>query len=190
MSYRRTLRTIAALTVAGGLLLGPLAPSAGAVTPPNFKTPFKGLILIDPSSGQTLLEQNAETVVPPASLTKIMTLRLAYKALQEGTVKLDEVVTVSERAWAQNCPDCSVMFLEPGMKVSFGELLKGVAIASGNDACIAVAERISGTVELFVDKMNQEAQALGLKNTRFVDPHGLFRYTGKCLGQAHRPCRR
>lgn len=177
MISRRTFALLFSL-LALCFTLAPARPAAAAETlfevpAPIFGQAYRSLYMIDADTGQELLADQPDLPLPPASLTKIMTLRLAYRALEEGKVTLDEVITVSERAWAQNCPGCSVMFLEPGMKISFGELLKGIAIASGNDACIAVAERLGGSVEGFVQMMNDEAKALGLEVTYFVDPHGL-----------------
>lgn len=146
----------------------------GATVPPLTVQATSALIM-DFGSGQVLLEQNADQPLPPASLAKIMTLRLAFKALKEGKVKLDDDVTISVNAWSGNpvFRGSSVMFLKDGTKVKFGELLKGIGIVSGNDASVAVAEHLAGSVDAFVSMMNQEAKSLGLTQAVFVDPHGL-----------------
>jgi D-alanyl-D-alanine carboxypeptidase (penicillin-binding protein 5/6) len=127
-------------------------------------------LLIDHASGQVLAAQGADQKVEPASLTKIMTSYLAYAALRDGRIKLEQVVPVSEKAW--KAPG-SRMFIEPKKPVTVGELLSGVIIQSGNDASILIAEAIAGTEESFVRMMNTEAQRLGLTQTHFVNATGL-----------------
>lgn len=130
---------------------------------------------MDAASGQVLFYQNGDEPLVPASLVKIMTLRLAWKALKEGKVKPDDIVTVSQNAWASNpkLAGSSLMFLNVGDKVKFMDIMRGIAIPSGNDATIALAEHLAGSVDVFVQQMNQEAQRLGLKTVRYVDTHGL-----------------
>lgn len=130
-------------------------------------------ILIDANSGKVIVENKSEERLAPASLTKIMTAYVANYELQEGNIRMDDQVVVSNNAWAQKFPGSSVMFLEPGKPVTVEQLLKGVDIASGNDATVALAEHIAGSERAFVDLMNQHAQLLGLKNSHFVNPHGL-----------------
>lgn len=140
--------------------------------PADLVTEARAALLVDAQTGQILFDHNAEASMPPASLTKLMTMRLALQAVHDGRVKLTDPVHISVNAWYQNVGG-SGMFLEPNTQVPFGELLKGIAIVSGNDACVAVAEHLGGTVDGFVRMMNEEAQLLGLTTARFVDPHGL-----------------
>ncbi|MBZ0125100.1 MAG: D-alanyl-D-alanine carboxypeptidase [Rhodocyclaceae bacterium] len=130
----------------------------------------KSWLLMDYSTGQALASYNPDERVEPASLTKLMTAYVALSALKEGRLKPDQAVPVSERAWkAQG----SRMFIEPRRPVTVDELLRGMIVQSGNDACIALAEAVAGSEEAFVQTMNREAQRLGLKATRFANSTGL-----------------
>ncbi|MDQ7794691.1 MAG: D-alanyl-D-alanine carboxypeptidase family protein [bacterium] len=129
-----------------------------------------GAVLAEAVSGQILALQDPDESRPPASLAKLMTLRLAWQALTRGEIEPGELVIVSENAW--RTPG-SRMFIEVGERVSVADLLRGIAIASGNDAAVALAERLAGTEEAFVARMNAEAARLGLADTRFADSHGL-----------------
>ncbi len=129
-------------------------------------------VLIDGENGTVLYEKNARTALPPASITKIMTLLLAMEDLQSGRIDWETTVTVSERAWRTGASE-SQMFLNIGQQVTFKDLLKGIAIVSANDACIAVAEHLNGSVEAFVQRMNRRAAELGLEQSHFVNAHGL-----------------
>lgn len=162
------------LAIVFALVTGQPILAQGATIPPLAVQATSALIM-DFGSGQVLLEQNADQALAPASLAKIMTLRLAFKALKEGKVKLDDDVTISVNAWSGNpvFRGSSVMFLKDGTKVKFGDLLKGIGIASGNDASVAVAEHLAGSVDAFVALMNQEGKSLGLTQALFIDPHGL-----------------
>jgi D-alanyl-D-alanine carboxypeptidase (penicillin-binding protein 5/6) len=130
----------------------------------------KAWLLIDNASGQVLAQQNPDTRIEPASLTKLMTAYVAFGAIKQGQIKRDQNVTVSENAWKT---DGSKMFIEPRKAVTVDELLQGVIVQSGNDACIALAELIAGTEEKFVELMNREAKRLGLKDTSFANSTGL-----------------
>ena len=127
-------------------------------------------VLMDALSGQVLYEQNPQLKIAPASFVKIMTLYLAFDALRAGQLKMDDMVTVSEKAWRVKG---SKMFIKVGERVKVEELLKGIAISSGNDACIALAEHLSGSEEVFVSKMNEKASLLGLKDSQFKNTHGM-----------------
>ncbi len=127
-------------------------------------------VLLEYHSGEVLFAQNAEEPLPPASLTKIMTLLVAYEALDEGRTTWDELVTISERSWATGG---SQMFLEIGQQVPMGELIAGIATISANDACVAIAEHLYGSEELFVQAMNRTARELGLVHTHFTNASGL-----------------
>lgn len=127
-------------------------------------------ILIDAHSGKILYENDSHKKLYPASMTKLMTLVIAMDALREGKVKMEDIVTASENASSYGG---SQIFLAPGEKLSFYDLILGVALASGNDASVAVAEHIAGSHEGFVELMNQKAKELGLKDTHFVNCNGL-----------------
>ena len=127
-------------------------------------------VLMDGLTGQVLYEQNPGLRIPPASFVKVMTLYLVYDAIRAGQIKIDDMVTVSEKAWRMQG---SKMFIKVGERVKVEDLMKGVAIASGNDACIALAEHLSGSEEAFVSKMNEKAKLLGLKDSQFKNSHGM-----------------
>lgn len=130
-------------------------------------------ILIDAANGDILFEKNADEVIPPASLTKLFVMYLAFEDAAAGKVSLDDVVPLPEKSWAVNLPrDASLMFLGQGQTVTLRELLKGLAVASGNDAALAVANYISGSTDAFVDRMNEKCAELGLEKTHFVEPSG------------------
>jgi len=129
-------------------------------------------VLMDYNSGAVLASLNPDQRQYPASLTKMMT-SYVVGALKQGKIHNEDMVTISESAWGRNFPDSSKMFLNLNQQVSVGDLNKGIIIVSGNDACVAVAEHISGTVANFVDTMNKYVQQFGLKNTNFTTPHGL-----------------
>jgi len=125
---------------------------------------------MDGYTGQVLYEQNSASRIPPASFVKVMTLYVVYDAIRAGQLKMEDMVTVSEKAWRIQG---SKMFIKVGDRVKVEDLLKGVAIASGNDACIALAEHLSGSEEVFVTKMNEKAKLLGLKDAQFRNSHGM-----------------
>jgi len=127
-------------------------------------------LLMDGLTGQVLYEQDPNVKISPASFVKVMTLYVVYDAIRGGQIKMDDMVTVSERAWRMQG---SKMFIKVGERVRVEDLMKGVAIASGNDACIALAEHLSGSEEAFVSKMNEKAKLLGLKDSQFKNSHGM-----------------
>ena len=145
-------------------------PQVKAADTPLFKVDAKAAVLLDANSGQFMFEQNAQQTMPPASLAKLMTLYLAYDALQTGSVKSDDDVLISKKAWETQG---SKMFVEVGKRVKFQKLLEGIASISGNDACIAVAEYMSGMEEVFVVTMNEKVKLLGLTQTHFENVSGL-----------------
>lgn len=130
----------------------------------------KSAILIEVSTGKILYESNADEKLNPASMTKIMSMILIMEAIENGSLKWNQKIQVSENASSMGG---SQILLETGEKMSVEDLLKGVAIASGNDAVVALAEAVAGTEEAFVDMMNKKAKELGLENTNFKTPHGL-----------------
>ena len=127
-------------------------------------------VLMDALSGQVLFEKNPDLRIPPASFGKILTLYLVFDAIRAGQLKMDDMVTVSEKAWRIQG---SKMFIKVGERVKVEELIKGVAISSGNDACIALAEHMTGSEETFVTKMNEKANLIGMKNSQFKNSHGM-----------------
>ncbi|MBE0620887.1 MAG: D-alanyl-D-alanine carboxypeptidase [Burkholderiales bacterium] len=150
------------------LLLLPALAFADAPPPPPIAA--KSWLLYDITSAQAIANANQHERVEPASLTKLMTAYLAFSALKQKTLRPDEVVPVSERAW--KAPG-SRMFLDPKKPVKVEELLHGMITQSGNDACIALAEAIAGSEDAFAQMMNREAQRLGMKDTNFVNASGL-----------------
>lgn len=137
---------------------------------PDISIAAKAYMLSDYQSGQVLASKNAHERVEPASLTKLMTAYIVFSALKQNRVQLDQVVPVSSRAWRMIG---SRMFIEPNKEVTVDELIRGMIVQSGNDACIALAEAIAGSEEFFVQMMNQEAQRLGMKDTHFMNTTGL-----------------
>lgn len=130
----------------------------------------KSAILMDVASGQILYEKNAHDKLPPASVTKVMTMLLICEALDSGKITLDDNVQISENAASMGG---SQIFLEPGEVQKVDTLLKGIAVASANDGCVAMAEYIGGSVESFVEMMNTKAKELNMKDTHFVNTNGL-----------------
>ncbi len=152
-----------------------LVAFAGSASASGLENTAQAYLLVDTATGTVLESKNPHKVLVPASLTKVMTLRLALKALKEGKIAKDDSVKVSNRAWGGRQPlkGTSIMFLQPNKPVTVEQLIEGAAVASANDACVALAEHISGSVENFVIEMNLEAKRLGLETARFYDPHGL-----------------
>ena len=141
-----------------------------AVVPAAPDINAKSYVLLDFASNKLLVENNVNEKLPPASLTKIMTVYVVSKELKQGTIKQDDLVLVSEKAWRM---PGSRMFIEVNKQVSVRDLLKGVIIQSGNDASVALAEYISGTEEAFAQLMNKHAENLGMVNTHYVNSTGL-----------------
>lgn len=130
----------------------------------------KSAILIDSATGEILYEKNSHEKLPPASMTKIMSMLLIIEHIESGALGWDDMVTVSENASSMGG---SQILLETGEQMSVKDLFKGVAVASGNDAVVALAETVAGTEEAFVQMMNDKVKELGLKDTVFKNPHGL-----------------
>ncbi|MGB7480342.1 MAG: D-alanyl-D-alanine carboxypeptidase family protein [Burkholderiaceae bacterium] len=165
---KKFLAAIAAAALSLSLHL-PVA-QAQSLPPPTIAA--KSWLLKDVTSNQVIAAENADLRIEPASLVKLMTIYLAFDALKDKKLTLDQMITVSERAWKVD-PSSSKMFIEPRVPVSFGDLLYGVIVQSGNDASVAVAEAVAGTEDAFVVLMNREAQRMGLKDTHFANAHGL-----------------
>lgn len=145
-----------------------------AESPPPPSLHARAAVLMDVESGRVLYAKNAHQVYDLASLTKLVTLHLVYEAIDRGEVEMSSPMVISSRAHHANQPyRSSVMLLETGQRVTLKELMLGLAIASGNDAAVAVAENLSGSVEEFVVLMNNAAQKMNLKQTKFSDPAGI-----------------
>ena len=130
----------------------------------------KSYILLDHNSGRIIAQNNADVPMAPASITKIMTAYVVFSELEEGNIQLDELVTVSKKAWKTQG---SRMFIKVNSKVTVEDLLQGMIIQSGNDASVALAEHIAGSEDTFAALMNQHAQELGMTNTNFLNSTGL-----------------
>jgi D-alanyl-D-alanine carboxypeptidase (penicillin-binding protein 5/6) len=145
-----------------------LSALAQSVPPPALAA--NAWVLVDHATGQVLAGKDPDARIEPASLTKLMTAYLTFAALKAGTLSPDQQVPVSERAWRM---EGSRMFIEPNKPVTVDELIRGVIVQSGNDACVALAETIAGSEEAFAALMNREAQRLGMTNTNFTNSSGL-----------------
>jgi D-alanyl-D-alanine carboxypeptidase (penicillin-binding protein 5/6) len=151
-----------------GTAVAGVSETAGVPNPPDVYA--KAYILIDYTSGQVLAQHDADARMEPASLTKLMTCYVVFHALKAGTLKLQDPITISEHAWRA---EGSRTFLQVGSQAPAEVLIKGMIVQSGNDASIALAERVGGTEPAFVQMMNDTAQQLGMKNTHFDDSTGL-----------------
>ena len=145
----------------------PTSITGGAV---SMTVDAKSAVLIDAASGTVLFEQNSHERLPPASVTKVMTMLLVMEAVDRGQISLDDIVTISERSASMGG---SQMYMEPGEQHNLDTLMLGIAVASANDACVAAAEHHSGSVEMFVENMNKRAKELGMADTNFVNTNGL-----------------
>src|SRR6185312_13439539 len=159
-------RIVAGLMVGAALLLW--APAASTI-----ETAAKQALIVDYETGSVLYDKNADEPVHPASMTKLMTLYLLFEQLKQGKLKLDDTYTVSQTAWARGESDESNMFLPLGSTVRVEDLIRGIAIQSGNDACKVVAENIAGSEADFAKLMNKKAQELGLAHSHFENSDGL-----------------
>ncbi|HWA04043.1 MAG TPA: D-alanyl-D-alanine carboxypeptidase family protein [Rhizomicrobium sp.] len=160
-----------------GLVLLPLlapVPAAAAIT-----TNAEHAILMDGDSGQVLWAKDAFTPMPPASMSKLMTLELLFQRLKDGRLKLGDTFPISERAWRERAG--SECFVPVGARMTVESLIRCVIVASGNDSCIALAEGMGGTVEGFVAMMNKRAKELGLAQSHFVNPDGLPQPPGQLM---------
>ncbi|MDF2924320.1 MAG: DacF [Paenibacillaceae bacterium] len=156
------------------LVVGALAPAVLAeekpAQPVDLTPNARSAIVLDADTGTVISEKNADEKLPPASITKIMTMVLVMEALDQGKLAMDEKVRTSEYAASMGG---SQIFLEVGEEMSVQDMLKGIAMASGNDASVAMAEKIGGSEQGFVQMMNDKAKELGMNNTNFVNPNGL-----------------
>ena len=162
------MKKILALCLCVCFVIGSLPAQAEEAPPVAVSAP--AAILIEAGTGQVLFEKNSHERRHPASVTKIMTMLLTMEAIANGQIKLDDMVRCSENAASMGG---SQVYLEPGEEMSVRDMLKAVAVASGNDAAVALAEHIAGSLEGFVAKMNQRAEELGMADTHFVNCNGL-----------------
>jgi D-alanyl-D-alanine carboxypeptidase (penicillin-binding protein 5/6) len=133
----------------------------------------RAYLLLDVNANQVLAARDPDATVEPASLTKLMTAYLVFQALHEKKLGIDQMLTVSERAWRTGMTDASRMYIQVGTQVKVEDLIKGMIVQSGNDATVQLAETVGGSLEGFVAMMNRQAQAFGLKTTQFKNPEGL-----------------
>lgn len=166
ISLKHTMQYIIILFV---FLISSVTHSAPIPKPPNAKN-VKSYVLMDYDSGMIIASKNPDLILPPASITKIMTSYIAFTELQNNALSLNERVLVSKKAWKTGG---SKMFIEVGKKVKVSDLLHGIITSSGNDASVALAEHISGDEETFSVYMNQIAENLGLSNTQYANSTGL-----------------
>ena len=170
MPYSNVVRTLLAPLLAFVLLtLGSTGARAEPVPPPP-QVPVRAYVLMDHQSGNLLANVKGDERMEPASITKLMTGYVIYKALKSGKIHLDDKVTITERAW--KTPG-SKMFVKVGTQVPVDDLLMGMVVQSGNDATVALAEHVAGSEETFAKLMNQEAERLGLKSSHFTNAPGL-----------------
>lgn len=151
-------------------LLIPTIVMAEEKTSSDLAPGAKSAILIEASTGKIIYEKNSHEKLPPASMTKMMSMLLVVESIEDGILKWDDVITVSANASSMGG---SQILLETGEQMTVHDLFKGVAVMSGNDAVVALAEAVSGSVDEFVLKMNERAKELGMKDTNFKNPHGL-----------------
>lgn len=151
-----------------GFILGCASPAAA------IETKARNMILMDYDTGQYLFTKDEQKMVPPASMSKLMTVYMIFEKLKDGSLSLDDTFTVSENAWRKGgaASGSSTMFLSIGDKVKVGDLIKGILIQSGNDACIVAAENIAGSEEDFAAAMQEKARKIGLNNSSFANATG------------------
>jgi len=162
--FARAFATVAFVTFASAAAAQPLQPPEVAA---------KSYLVLDLTTKQTLAERDADAHYDPASLTKLMTAYLVFQALKDKKLALEQTLPVSKLAWAERKGGGSLMFIDTTMTPKVDELLKGLIVESGNDAAVALAEGVAGSVDVFVDMMNRQAQAWSLKNTSFKNVTGL-----------------
>jgi len=165
------MKRLLASVLAALLAASALTARAQAPQPPEIAA--RNYVLIDLTSAKTLTERDADTPQDPASLTKLMTAYVVFGALRDKKLTLEQTLPVSKRAWDERKGEPSLMFIDTTMTPKVDELLRGLIIQSGNDAAVVLAEGVAGTVEGFVQLMNRQAQAWGLKNTEFRNVTGM-----------------
>jgi serine-type D-Ala-D-Ala carboxypeptidase (penicillin-binding protein 5/6) len=171
------MRRIRPFAIAFALIAGFAAPAQA-----ELDTTAEHAILLDGDSGQVLWAKDADVPMPPASMSKLMTLELLFQRLKDGRVKLTDKFPVSQRAWSER--GGSEMFVKLGDSMTVEDLIRGIIVMSANDGCIVVAEGLGGTVENFVSMMNARAKQLGLAQSHFVNPNGLPQPPGQLMSAA------
>src|SRR5665811_172454 len=166
----RGLCSLRGLAATALLAFSALLPAAQAQIPQAPEIAARSYLLLDVTANQILVAKNIDSPVEPASLTKLMTEYLVFDALKSKKISLKQTLGVSERAWKM---PGSRMFIDPKMQVPVEDLIKGMVVQSGNDATMALAEGVGGTAEHFVQLMNEQAKALGMKSTSYKNPEGL-----------------
>ena len=164
----RLLRIFMKQLILSLFFLGAIAPAWAQQ--PELSVAAKSFVLSDFHSGQILASHNPHERLDPASLTKLMTAYIVFSVLKQERITLDQVVPVSNKSWRMVG---SRMFIEPNKRVTVDELIHGMIVQSGNDACVALAELIAGSEDLFAHMMNEEAKRLGMHNTHFMNSTGL-----------------
>jgi len=149
-----------------------LMTAAQAQQVPAPQIAARSWLLLDATSGQIIASQDPDARIEPASLTKVMTAYVVFEALRDKKITLDQMVNVSVRAWKVD-GSSSKMFIDPATPVKINDLLYGLMVQSGNDAAVALAEAVAGDEATFVTLMNRDAERMGMKNTKFANPHGL-----------------
>ena len=162
--FRKTLRALTAAAATTFCLV------VGAQVPVAPEVAARSYLLLDVTANQLLVQKDIDSPVEPASLTKLMSAYLVFDALKAKKITLQQTLPVSPRAWKM---PGSRMFIDPKMQVPVDDLVKGMVVQSGNDATVALAEGVAGSVERFVELMNEQAKALGMKNTSYKNPEGL-----------------
>lgn len=154
------------------IVLTAVSGLAVQVNAQQMATPARQAILLDASTGSVLFEKDADTPFPPASMSKLMTVYYAFDAIKEGELNLDDEVVVSDEAWRNWNNRGSTMFLRARDVVTVADLLRGIIVLSGNDACVVLAEHMAGSEEIFVDWLNGKATELGMTQSHFVNSNG------------------
>lgn len=157
-----------------GLILAAVAWLAGTAAAfaagPTIETPARHAYMIDVATGAVLLDKDSAVAMPPASMSKLMTVYMVFERLKKGTLKMDDKLSVSEKAWRTGG---SKMFVPLGAQVAVGDLLRGVIVQSGNDACVVLAEGLAGSEEAFAEAMTKRGREIGLKDSVFKNSDGL-----------------
>lgn len=172
LSPRKLIKFFRITLISSVLAIAPISYAINII-PDAPQINAKGFILIDYTTGKVIAEGNADMQLAPASLTKMMTSYIIGKELENGNISNQDKVMISENAWAKNFPESSKMFIEVGTEVTVDLLNQGIIVASGNDACVAMAEHIAGSESAFADLMNAHAEQLGMSSSFFENSHGL-----------------
>ncbi|WP_026353980.1 D-alanyl-D-alanine carboxypeptidase family protein [Woodsholea maritima] len=180
------------VSVVSALSLGMLTIPASLAQSPAFETRASHAVIMDAHTGIVLFNKDGDVAMPPASMSKLMTTLMAFEAIENGRLSLDDELMVSENAWRKGgvSSGSSTMFLEPNTRVKVSDLLRGIIVQSGNDACIVIAEALEGTEDAFAEAMTHRAQELGLTSATFANstgwPHEDHRISARDLAEVAR----